>query len=421
MKAGIFGLIACIAFATGEAPCTDTNNAAECATSACSAVLLQPNAQYASVTITAGSKRFTYVDAPITPSDFTVREEIELRKINAPLAEKIEYADGLLQKGAGYKAALGVSFPLLSRTVDEVAQYLLVPAVDARVEYRGGRFTVTADREGRALDENKLYAAIYYCFKFGGGSVKAHTVPVMPEVTRRELSEALVLRGEYTTDYAASSEGRAHNVTLALKKFDGVKIAAGETLSFNATVGARTVENGFKTAKIIVDGKYVDGVGGGVCQSSTAVYNAALTAGLVCTANAHSICPSYCPAGLDAMISSVSDLTITNPTEHDVYISVKTGGGRATVRMYGERSEYEIVPKSEVKTVAFPSVEVIDGEHKYFGDGAVSGDRMLVNPGKDGAESVTYLEYYKDGNFVKREKIRQNEYKSMPQVIAVAP
>lgn len=376
----------------------------------------------ARITIDAGGKKFTYEDEIITPSDFTVAEYIETHKINAPLPEKLELVDSLLKKGACYKTALGVCFPRLAAVVDEVAASLYVPAVNADVVYKNGVFSVTAERNGAMLDENRLYAGIYYCFKFGGENISATALRVTPDVKSAELKNNLTLRGAYTTDYGTSTADRAHNVSLALRKYDGYRIRAGETASFNQIVGARTEANGFKKAKIIVDGKYTDGVGGGVCQASTAVYNAALLAGLKCNANAHSICPSYCPAGLDAMISSVSDLTVTNITAHDVFISVKYAGGKATVKIFGERNEYNIVPESViVDKTPFVDMEVVDRERKFFGADAVSGDRLLVSQGKDGIKSETYLKYYRGGKFVKRVKIRANEYKSTPQIVAVAP
>ncbi len=425
----MWSIILCAA-AVCAFPCgihkAETHVAPQCAP--CAAVAAQPEAdggepeRVARITVDANGKRFTYTDDRIIPSDFTVAEYIETHKINAPLSEKLEFADSLLKKGASYKTALGVCFPRLSATVDKVAAQLYVPAVNAEVVYKNGIYSVTDDRAGATLDENKLYAGIYYCFKFGGENISATAVRVNPEITSAALKSNLVLRSAYTTDFHTSTADRAHNVTLALRKFDGFRIRTGETVSFNRVVGARTEENGFKKAKIIVDGKYTDGVGGGVCQASTAVYNAALLAGFKCSANAHSICPSYCPAGLDAMISTASDLTITNTTAHDVFVSVKCSGGKATVKMIGERNEYEIVPESvTVNTFPFADVEIVDRERKFFGADAVSGDRMLVSLGKDGIISETYLKYYKDGKFVKRVKIRGNEYKSSPQIVAVAP
>lgn len=378
----------------------------------------------ARVTITVNGRAYVYEDDLIIPSDFTVAEEIYMRRINAPLDKKLELVDMYLKKGADYKTALGVCFPLLCRTVDDIAKSVYVPPTDSVVCYKNGRFYATEDKSGVMIDENKLYAGIYYCFKFSGidNTVNATTVPIAPSVTKSMLEANLVLRGEYSTDYSTSSASRAHNVSLALGKLDGVCIEKGGELSFNAAVGERTAENGFKSAKIIVDGNYTDGIGGGVCQASTALYNAALLSGLSCSANAHSICPSYCPPGLDAMISSVSDLVIKNTTEHDVYVSVKVGNGRATVRIFGETPEYTIEPESVItETLPCKVEENVDAERKYFDENAVTGDRLLIVPGKDGVKSETFLKYYQDGEFVKRIRIRENAYKSIPQIVAVAP
>lgn len=370
-----------------------------------------------------GENTYVYQDKPVAPSDFTVIEQIAARKINAPLPEKILYMDECLSRGADYKTAVAQCMPVLVRDLDGIARTVFVAPTDARIVHKNGVFKVEAEKAGRRLDEDKLYAAIYCALKFsGGGSIKAYTSAIPPIVTAAQLKAELTPRSSYTTDFSTSSKERAHNIRLALGKIDGMLIKAGETLSFNSTVGERTERNGFKKAKIIVDGKFTDGIGGGVCQASTAVYNAALTAGLCCNANAHSICPSYCPAGLDAMISSVSDLLITNTTEHTVYISAQTSAGYGTVKIFGEKPEYDIVPESVVvDTVKFDTVEQVDSEFKYFSPGTPCGTRLLVSPGKDGIKSETYIKFYRDGTLVKRTKVRENTYRCVPQTIAVAP
>lgn len=379
-------------------------------------------AQFASVEIIADSKTFVYNDEFIVPSDFTVAEQIENRKINSPLRDKISYVDMCLARGADYKTALGACFPLLVRTVDKIADFLYVAPTDARIVYSNGKFCVVGEKIGRMLDENKLYASVYCTIKYGGGAIKAYTTELLPKLTKSELCANLVERSRYTTEFHSSTAARSHNIKLALGKIDGFMLPAGKTLSFNEIVGERTERNGFKSAKIIIDGKYTDGVGGGVCQASTAVYNAALLAGLECKANAHSICPSYCPPGLDAMISTYSDLEITNNTAHTVCFSVKCDNSAATVFVYGERCEYTVEPESVVlKITQFETTEITDTEKKFFGNFSKRGDRLLVSPGKDGIISETYLKYYKNGIFFKRVKIRTNEYKTVPQVIAVAP
>ncbi len=406
--------------AQGEAP--ERTECGSCGDARHIAEICDAKSETARITVVVDGKKYVYDDEKITPSDFTVADEIETRRINAPLENKIELVDTYLANGADFKTALEVAFPLLVRRVNEICAAAYEPPIDAQVVYRDGKFSVANGKDGRRIDENRLYGSIYYALKYGvNETVSAAFVKIKPNIDGAELRSNLVLRGRYVTDFTTSSAARAHNVALALKKLDGKKICAGETLSFNAAVGERTEANGFKKAKVISYGKYVDGVGGGVCQASTAVYNAAIVSGLDCAANAHSICPSYCPPGLDAMISGVSDLKITNNTGKDVYISCLVKDKRAFVAVYGAPSKYTIEPQSVVTgRTEFEQTEFVDTEHKYFTD-AAAGDRLLVAPGKDGVESETYLKYYENGKFIKRVKIRTDKYKSTPQITAIAP
>ncbi|MCH5350413.1 MAG: VanW family protein [Clostridiales bacterium] len=384
----------------------------------------QDTVRRAHIEIEANGKIFTYDDEEIIPSDFTVAEDIERRGINLSLEKKTEIIDEYLRGGADYKTAISVCFPRLITFINDIADTLYIPAKDSEVVYSGGVFRATDEVIGRRLDENSLYCSVYYTLRYGTNErIKASTVKIYPNIKKNELLSTLVLRGQYTTNYASSTSMRADNIILALSKIDGMRIESGGVMSFNAVVGERTVENGYKTAKIISDGKYVDGVGGGVCQASTAVYNAALRAGLKCIANAHSICPSYCAPGLDAMISSVSDLVIYNNTDSAVYISAAADRKSATVKFFGVKNEFDkIVPESEVVAVEkYGETETVDYEHKYFSYDTPSGDRLLIAPGRDGYKSETYLCYYVNGILTKRDRIRANTYKSSPQIVAIAP
>lgn len=375
-----------------------------------------------SVVITAGDKQFTYTDTAIVPSDFTVAEEIERRCINGSISQKTQLVDTYLKCGADYRTALSVCFPLLPVTVEQAKEYINTPPQNAKIVYENGIYSVLPEKTGVAVDENLLYCQIYYCIISGDNAVTVKTVSVEPQVKQSELKPLLTLRSEYISDFSSSSRGRAHNVILTLKKLDGTCIAPGESMSFNNVVGARTVENGFEKAKIIVDGKYVDGIGGGACQACTAFYNAAVLAGLSCKVNAHTICPSYCPPGLDAMISSCSDLVVKNETDKPMFVCARAEGGKAKVQVFGVESEYKITAESVIlETIEFETIEEVDAEHKYFDGSAAQGDRMLISPGKDGYVSSTYLVYEKDGKFHKRVKIRENRYKPSPQLIMIAP
>ena len=144
----------------------------------------------------------------------------------------------------------------------------------------GGTCFLKNAKQGVQVDKNAQILDIFYnlaqkCVKFN--VCKIITQPLIEDA---ELIGCTNLRGGFYTTYASSTAERKSNIELALSKFDGLVLGAGEVLSFNETTGRRTPDNGYKSAKIITNGNFVEGNGGGVCQASTTLYNAALVAGL---------------------------------------------------------------------------------------------------------------------------------------------
>ena len=158
----------------------------------------------------------------------------------------------------------------------------------------------------------------------------------LPEITSSMLRENTYKRSEFTTEIFSSSANRKNNIRRAIKSINGVKLGKKEKFSFNKCVGKRTEQNGYTKAKIIVDGEFVEGVGGGVCQVSSTLYNAVLLAGLdVLQAQKHSQRVSYVKAGFDAMVNyGSSDLVFENNTDGDIYIIAKFNQSNITV-VYG--------------------------------------------------------------------------------------
>ena len=158
---------------------------------------------------------------------------------------------------------------------------------------------------------------ISICVLFADGVFTARAMPFY-DLQPKDI----VLRATFSTDYSKSSAERKHNVGLAAKSLDNVFVDAGGEFSFNKTVGERTYKRGYKSAKIIVNGEFTEGVGGGVCQVSTTLYNAALLAGLeISEVNQHSVAVSYVAPSFDAMVNSGSaDLRFINRTHNPVII-----------------------------------------------------------------------------------------------------
>ena len=184
-----------------------------------------------------------------------------------------------------------------------------------------------------------------------GCGVKLHKETVKIAGAQQALSTQNTPYGwekisSYTTYYNAEDRGRCENIAIAAELIDGATVQPYGEFSFNKTVGRRTQEAGFRQAKIIVNGEYVLGVGGGVCQVSTTLYNAALKSGLeVIEYHPHSLRVSYVQPSRDAMVSSECDLQLYNPHGYPVCITTDVFSGGLRVALYGknEGDRYEMI------------------------------------------------------------------------------
>lgn len=378
-----------------------------------------------SLRIECGGESVLYIDRRIEPTDFTVQEEIEKRRINDTRERKFLLVDECLRRSMSMKDALTVCFPLLKNSVDELCRRVYMPPTDSQLLFdsQSETFTATEAVVGRRIDERTLYRDIYLALKANRPSVRAVAVAVAPKITRAQSLLATTERSHFSTDFSYSGDNRKHNINLALSMIDGVRIDSGARFSFNECVGARTEERGFKQAKIIVGGKYVDGTGGGVCQVSTTLYNAALIAGLRCEANSHSIAPSYVSPSFDAMVNSCSsDLVIYNDTNAPIFISSKSVDGKAVVKIFGLQNEYKIKREWKiVETLDAEDVELVDEGRKYFPIGTAAGTKLRVTYPIYGKKSEGYLVYYSGDEFVKRELLRTDTYYPSNGITYIAP
>ncbi len=229
----------------------------------------------------------------------------------------------------------------------------------------------------------------------------------------------LELRAEFSTGYSTSGEERKHNIALAAKALDHALIAPGEEFSFNARVGERSAARGYKEAKIIVNGKFTEGIGGGVCQVSTTLYNAALCAGMRITEyHPHSLQVGYVKPGADAMVNYYfADLRFVNVTKNPVYLKTKADGKTLTVQVYGEKMEGRIELMSKIVGETAPGETIlIDTEGKY--PELPKGERMILRYGKAGVRSESYvLRYSESGKLIEKKRVRKDSYLPVDSVV----
>lgn len=381
------------------------------------------------LTVRYRNAEFCYYDDLIAPTDHLVAEELHENFVNAAPNKKSAYVRSLVKRGFPKKKALLAAYPRLERFFGEIAKAVYSDKTDSTIKFRPDcdeKFVITPEADGVAADETRFYAQVYEAWQIcSKAEIYLMTQKISPEVTSKDNKSLTYLRGSFSTDYSRSADARKNNVALALKKINGVVIKQGEQFSFNATVGNRTKSNGYETSKIIVGGKYVDGVGGGVCQVSTTLYNAALLSGAdIDEANGHSLPPSYVEPSFDAMVNSGScDLKFSNNTGGDLFIRTTCDGKTATVEFYGKENPYRIVRKSEIiRRDEVPEDEIIiDYEGKYFSPEDESGTLTRVKTGLAGFESESYLLYYRKGTLVCTRRIRRDKYLPIRGILAKKP
>ena len=181
------------------------------------------------------------------------------------------------------------------------------------------------------------------------------------------------LVASYQTFYGGEA-GRIHNVQLVAHLVDKHVIAPGETFSFNGTTGARTQDKGFVEAPVIINGELKTGLGGGVCQVSTTVFNAAYEAGLpIVSRTNHALYISHYPQGRDATVNYPdTDLKFTNDTGHWLLLRTWVGSSSLTVSLYGTPVHRRVV--SEVAPLVVtgpPPVRKVSDPTLYVGQTAL--------------------------------------------------
>ena len=224
--------------------------------------------------------------------------------------------------------------------------------------------------------------------------------------------EMLTLRSAFYTSYPTSTEERKSNIALAAKSLDNTLIDVGAEFSFNRTVGERTVKRGYKSAKIIVGGEFVDGVGGGVCQVSTTLYNAVLLANLkVIEYHAHSLPVSYVNPSFDAMVNSGSaDLKFINDTLNPIIIKARADGTRLTVEIYGEKKDFSVERVSIITEEIPCQADLITFDDKGEYPDLYEGEFRFLKYGRAGYMSEGYLVIKKNGKVIRNRKLRSDKY-----------
>ena len=294
-----------------------------------------------------------------------------------------------------YELVASCTAASISKNAENIKKETDKEPVNARVSeftpYGGDdRFKYAEAEEGYTLDladlEQKITTAINS--KKTSSDITAKVDKIDAEITMDMVKKNIVSLATYETVSTNNANGTS-NMKVALEACNGSVIEPGKTWSFNESTGDSNLEsNGYKSAGVISEGELIQGIGGGICQASSTIYNAGIRANLEITERyCHLWASAYVPTGLDATIDYPNlDLCMTNNTDYQVFLECKiVDGNILTVTFWGYHDSFydEIKTENEIGSVE-------DGEYS----------------------ARAWRVYYKDGEEVKREELPSSKYES---------
>lgn len=350
-----------------------------------------------------------------------IEEELKTKKL-VVLGEKckyvfsfpeISYKDNLqatirgAKRNGKYTAEIYYYLCGLNEVAAAISESERVVKAEPYAEFKkvGAPFIYHEGNDGKEVNVVHLKNDILNSLKGGFEPVEVKYVNTFRQNSLHTVKQNTVLLGRYTTYFDPSNINRASNIRLAAALLNGVVLQGGQTLSFNGTVGARLPERGFLPAKIIENGEYIEGVGGGVCQVSTTLYNAALLSGMTVTEfHPHSLHVGYVEPSRDAMVSgSACDLKFKNPSKYPVYLRASTLEGSVAFELYG---------KSDGASYSLESVI-----HGYLpAPEEPCGDPSQAREGREGIISEGFL-IINRGGFIKRVSLRKDKYLPQKRIV----
>jgi vancomycin resistance protein YoaR len=305
-------------------------------------------------------------------------------------------------------------FARLERTVDS-------PPKDASFAIdSGGKVRVVPSQPGLGLDVPQSAARIFAA----ATKVRNRTATLVlaEEQPKRTTAEAQAMGitgtvGSYETFYGGIAN-RIHNVQLVAHLVDNKFIAPGETFSFNGTTGERSAAKGFLTAPVIVNGELQNGLGGGICQVSTTVFNAAYEAGLPITSRTnHALYISHYPLGRDATVDYPGvDLKFVNDTNHWLLLRTWVGSSSLTVVLYGTPQHRRVESTTAPLRVVSPAPvqKTVDATLK-------PGEVVVDDYGAPAQATSVERKVYDSSGKLLSDATWYSSYRSQPKIVRVGP
>lgn len=321
--------------------------------------------------------------------------------IKSPTPKQFKLTDSFTFDSKPVKELIGV----MQKEIDKQ------PANAAITMVSRGNFSITPDKKGSKLNTENLEKDILSKISGdlnGDVEIQAPVEEVQASITGDKLSKINTKLSSFSTNFSTSTAARATNISLATSFINGKLLMPGETFSFNDVVGQRTAGRGFQEAPVIIGNKVDSGLGGGICQVSTTLYNAAIRANLQTVERIHHTLPShYIGLGMDATVDYGNiDYKFKNTLEFPVYIEAYTENRNIVFSVYSDKSltsrTYDLV--NEVYDTMQPEVKYVDDPNMD------EGVTETVQPASIGYKVRVYKNTYENGKLIAHDLITNETY-----------
>ncbi|MFT8314259.1 MAG: VanW family protein [Clostridium sp.] len=306
----------------------------------------------------------------------------------------------------------------IDERIDAIEKDIDKQPVNASVEnIDNGKIKISQDIKGYKLQKDKLKEEIKKKINSKSISNIEINAPITVStavISADKLSAINSNISSFSTSFVSSSYARSHNIELSTKSINGKILMPGEIFSFNDCVGERTADRGFMEAPVIVGDKFDSGIGGGICQVSSTLYNAILRAGIKPIERTHHTIPSsYVELGLDATVNwNDIDFKFKNTLNYPIYIQAYTENKNLYINIYSDSSllRRKYIISSNVYETVHPVMKTISDSNLPLGQ------TFIIQEGHDGYKVKITQDTYEEGVLVASEIISDELYSPIQSI-----
>lgn len=334
--------------------------------------------------------------------------------------ERYKQAKSAEENGLDITAEYSYDAAKAEKFVSELKKEADVEKQDSVISREDGRFKITDEVTGITIDEALTLDEICRVLDTGKpGRIEAVYAQDLPAVTKEDNEKSTSLIGTYYTTFSSGYTNRNINLKVGCDYINGTVIQPGEEFSMSKGLKDQTYANGYRNAAVYVNGKVEEGMGGGVCQISTTVYNAVIRAELKVTERKnHSLPVSYVPLGMDAAIADGwKDFKFVNDTDYPVYLEAYIDGNKLISNIYGyeihdagRQVEFETV---YINSIPKPAEKVTEDPE------LPEGTREVTYNGSVGHVVQTYKKVFENGKLISRDFFNESRYRSVADEVTI--